>query len=196
MARGCAMEVNAASAAAKAIACSSMAIRSRCSRSAGNASVRCSANSIPSAEPRRAPFARNTAGHPLTHDLSVLLVFRFYARSLLCRGDELPCAVLRRRGERESEWRGPNGIQIHCTSSAIKSPRDHQLMILWLGGLRALNYFCRTGTLFTCRTLINMSYTQRLLDRIPRPTFRLFVCLSIISAIGIMGLALVAHSGN
>ena len=29
-------------------------------RSAGNASVQCSANSIPSAEPLRAPFARNT----------------------------------------------------------------------------------------------------------------------------------------
>jgi hypothetical protein len=54
----------------------------------------------------------------------------------------------------------------------------------------------RTGTLFTCRTLTCMTYAQRLLDKIPPPTLRLFVCLSLISAIGIIGLALVANSSN
>jgi hypothetical protein len=38
-----------------------------------------------------------------------------------------------------------------------------------------------------------MTYTQRLLDKIPPPTIGLFVSLSIIAAIAIMGLALVAH---
>jgi hypothetical protein len=69
-------------------------------------------------------------------------------------------------------------------------------MILQPVGLRDLNCISRTGTLFACRTLMCMTYTQRLLDRIPRPTFRLFVCLSIIAAIGIMGLALVANLSN
>jgi CRP-like cAMP-binding protein len=39
-----------------------------------------------------------------------------------------------------------------------------------------------------------MTYTQKPLGQIPPPTIRLFVCLSIISAIGIMGLALVTYS--
>jgi hypothetical protein len=39
-----------------------------------------------------------------------------------------------------------------------------------------------------------MTYTQKRLNQIPPPTIRLFVCLSIISAIGIMGLALVTYS--
>jgi hypothetical protein len=39
-----------------------------------------------------------------------------------------------------------------------------------------------------------MTYTQKPLSQIPPPTIRLFVCLSIISAIGIMGLALVTYS--
>ena len=38
-----------------------------------------------------------------------------------------------------------------------------------------------------------MTYTQKPLSQIPPPTIRLFVCLSIISAIGIMGLALVTY---
>jgi hypothetical protein len=38
-----------------------------------------------------------------------------------------------------------------------------------------------------------MTYMQRLLDKIPPPTLRLFINLSTIAAIAIMGLALVTH---
>lgn len=50
------------------------------------------------------------------------------------------------------------------------------------------------GTLFTRRTLTDMTNTQRFLRKIPPPTLRLFLYLSIISAIGIMALVLVTHS--
>jgi len=43
------------------------------------------------------------------------------------------------------------------------------------------------------RMLKYMTYTQRFLGKIPPPTLRLFVSLSIIAAIAIMGLALIAH---
>ena len=39
-----------------------------------------------------------------------------------------------------------------------------------------------------------MTYTRKPLSQIPPPTIRLFICLSIISAIGIMGLGLVTYS--
>lgn len=58
-ARGYVMAVNAPRAAAKAIAWSAMAISPWCgktNRSVGNAGVRCSPGSIPSAEPFLAPF--------------------------------------------------------------------------------------------------------------------------------------------
>jgi hypothetical protein len=38
-----------------------------------------------------------------------------------------------------------------------------------------------------------MTYTQRLLNKIPPPSIWLFINLSTIAAIAIMGLALVAH---
>jgi hypothetical protein len=38
-----------------------------------------------------------------------------------------------------------------------------------------------------------MTYTQRLLNKIPPPTIQLFISLSTIAAIAIMGLALVAR---
>jgi hypothetical protein len=38
-----------------------------------------------------------------------------------------------------------------------------------------------------------MTYTQRLLDKIPPPTLQLFVNLSTIAAIAVFGLALVTH---
>jgi hypothetical protein len=41
-----------------------------------------------------------------------------------------------------------------------------------------------------------MTHTKRFIDRIPPPTIQLFVRLSIISAIGIMALALVSHWQN
>jgi len=43
------------------------------------------------------------------------------------------------------------------------------------------------------QTLDCMTYMQRLLDKIPPPTLRLFINLSTIAAIAIMGLALVTH---
>jgi hypothetical protein len=43
------------------------------------------------------------------------------------------------------------------------------------------------------QTLDCMTYTQRLLNKIPPPTLRLFINLSTIAAIAIMGLALITH---
>jgi hypothetical protein len=52
----------------------------------------------------------------------------------------------------------------------------------------------QAGTCSSCRTLIPVTYTQRLLHQIPPPTIRMFVCLSIIAAAGIIGLALLTFS--
>jgi len=60
-------------------------------------------------------------------------------------------------------------------------------------GLKTRERVCLFCNPLQRRTLKYMTYTQRLLNKIPPPTIQLFISLSTIAAIAIMGLALVAH---
>jgi len=92
---------------------------------------------------------------------------------------------------REISARNPRG-RLYKIAHFGRAAREHGRVI---DGI-SVPFTFPDGTLYFHRTLIGMTHTLRLLNKIPPPTFRLFVCLSIISAIGIMGLALVTHSNN
>jgi hypothetical protein len=76
-------------------------------------------------------------------------------------------------------------IKIHSGSqrSAKRVRRD----------LKTRERVCLSCNFLQRQTLDCMTYTQRLLNKIPPPTLRLFINLSTIAAIAIMGLALIAH---
>jgi len=73
-----------------------------------------------------------------------------------------------------------------------------RLLVTLLSGEVHRGFSTRERVRLSCnslqrRTLRCVTYTQRLLNKIPPPTLPLFINLCAIAAIAIMGLALVAH---